>query len=219
MENITQSSSSSDTDIVAQDETPESNIIDLGEPPLLQGENRQSYDDLYEHFRSTIAPVDAIEEIFTCDAADATWGILRLRRFKSKLMDARASEGIKRLLAKLVDGEKLDHLVDGWIQGKESAVKRVDKLLAKAGFDHETVLAETLAANFQEIENLDQSLMQKEAHRNAVYREIERHRDALARRLREIATEIEASEIEDVTSPGARLAATQAGDQNYPGRQ
>ena len=185
----------------------------------MQGENRQSYDDLYGHFQSAIVPADAIEEIFTCDVADATWDILRIRRFKAKLMDARASQGIRRLLKNLVDPADVDNLVDGWINRKVLAVKRVNKHFAKAGFNHETVLAETLAANFQEIDNLDQSLMQKEAQRNAVYREIERHREALARRLREAAAEVEASEIEDVTAPGARLAATRAGDQNYSGHQ
>jgi hypothetical protein len=46
-------------------------------------------------------------------------------------------------------------------------------------------------------------IMQTEGRRNMMLREIDRHRDVLAQRLREAATEIEDAEFEEIPSAEA----------------
>ena len=48
----------------------------------------------------------------------------------------------------------------------------------------------------------DLTIMRSEARPNVALREIDRHRDAVARRLREAVAEIEDAEFEDVSSAG-----------------
>jgi len=188
--------------------TPATDLLEiLGPPPLLDGENRDHYVAIYTRMRSSVAPADMIEEIWVHDVVDLTWEILRLRRLKARLMEGRASVGVGILLRRLVDDdlelatEDQDRvrLVKGWTDRKASSVKRVDKLLAGAGFDRETVAAETLAASLSSIEPFDQMVIQGEGRRNAIIREIDHHRQAVARRLRDAVTEVEDVEFEDVT--------------------
>ena len=47
--------------------------------------------------------------------------------------------------------------------------------------------------------------MQAEARRNMTLREIDRHRDVLARRLAEVTTEIEDAELKEIPSEDAAL--------------
>ncbi len=76
-------------------------------------------------------------------------------------------------------------LSNAWARRDEKSVKKVDALLKQAGLDQEAIAAQTLAVNFDAFERIDRMIMQTEARRNMVLREINRHRDALARRLRE----------------------------------
>ena len=50
------------------------------------------------------------------------------------------------------------------------------------------------------IERIERMIMQAEGRRNMMLREIDRHRDVLARRLAEAATEIEDAEFKEIPS-------------------
>lgn len=89
-------------------------------------------------------------------------------------------------------------LVGKWINRQVGARKEVDKLLKKAGFDADTIVARTLAARIDDIERIDRMIMQGEARRNVVLREIDRRREAVARRLRDAVADIEDAEFEEV---------------------
>jgi hypothetical protein len=54
----------------------------------------------------------------------------------------------------------------------------------------DAVVAETLAGNLDEIERFDRMIMNAEARRDAILREISRHRDTLATQLRKKTEEI-----------------------------
>ena len=92
--------------------------------------------------------------------------------------------------------DELSSLVGDWVQGKEIAIQRVEKLMAQAGFNHTTLDAETLSANLDEIERFNRMIMQAEVRRNAVLAEVDRRRE-IARRLREVVADIEDAEFEE----------------------
>jgi hypothetical protein len=178
----------------------------LGPPPILKDENVDAYNALHDRFRSSVVPEEVMEEIWVRDVVDLTWEILRVRRLKAKFIDGRASKGIEHLLMDLVDDyQERKRLLRGSIDRKVSVTRRVDKLLAGAGHDRETVTAETLAVNLDEIERLDRMVMQAEARRNVVIREMDRHRDVVAR-LREVVADIEDAEFEEISAPDMAAA-------------
>jgi hypothetical protein len=66
-------------------------------------------------------------------------------------------------------------------------------LLTQWGLTEQDIHAQTMVKKINEFERLERMASSVEARRNAVLRELERHREAVARRLRDVVT------VEDVT--------------------
>ena len=173
----------------------------FGPAPLLEGEDASAYEALKGRIRSAVAPNDIIEEIWARDVLDLLWETLRLRQLKAKLMRAAAHEGLDELLRPLTGILEHQDLSNGWARRDEKSVKKVDALLKQAGLDQEAIAARTLAVKLDAFERIDRMVMQTEARRNMILREIDRHRDALARRLREASAAIEDAEFTEIAAP------------------
>ena len=174
----------------------------LGPPPLLDGEDAGAYDALYGQIRTAVAPRDVLEEIWARDVIDNLWETLRLRRLKVSFMRASAHEGVARLLGPRTTILERG-LVGRWAARERAAINKVDGLLKQAGLDQEAIAAQTLALKLDTIERIERMIMQTEGRRNMMLREIDRHRDVLAQRLRQAATEIEDAEFEEIPSAEA----------------
>ncbi len=153
----------------------------LGPPPVLEGEDASAYEALKFRIFSAVKPEDAIEQMWVRDVLDLLWETTRLRRLKAELMHAAAHEGLKRLLSPLVRFTSLNELVQGWALRYPETVKEVNEILRQAGLGEEAIAAQTLAAKLDTFEKIDRMIMQTEARRHVVLREIDRRRDVLAR--------------------------------------
>ena len=174
----------------------------LGPPPLLDGEDAGAYDALYGQILTAVAPRDVLEEIWARDVVDNLWETLRLRRLEVSFMRASAHEGVARLLGPRTTILERG-LVGRWAARERAAINKVDGLLKQAGLDQEAIAAQTLALKLDTIERIERMIMQTEGRRNMILREIDRHRDVLAQRLRQAATEIEDAEFEEIPSAEA----------------
>ena len=173
----------------------------FGPAPLLAGEDASAYEALKGRIRAAVAPSDVIEEIWVRDVLDLLWETIRLRRLKAKLMQAAAHEGLDRLLRPLTGILEHQDLSTAWARRDASSVKKVDALLQQAGLDQEAIAAQTLAVKLDAFERIDRLIMQAEARRNMILREIDRHRDVLARRLREASAMIEDAGFAVIAAP------------------
>lgn len=161
-------------------------------PALLEGENEAAYSELLLQLSSVVGPADTIEEIWTRDIVDLTWEVWRWRRLKAALLAANAQRGLRRILRRLIDDEATaDRLAERWATGHPPAVKRVNRVLAKAGLSMDAVMAETLVVRLDSIERIDGLVAAAERRRNAVLHEIERHRASFAASLRRATTRVE----------------------------
>jgi hypothetical protein len=70
-----------------------------------------------------------------------------------------------------------------------------------------SVMARTLALKIHEIERIDRMTMAAEARRNAVLREIERHRASFARTLRRTVDDVEEADVKMLAAQQAAEAA------------
>jgi hypothetical protein len=113
-------------------------------------------------------------------------------------MQAAAHEGLDKLLRPLTGILEHQELSVAWARRDATSVKKVDALLQQAGLDQEAIAAQTLAVKLDAFERIDRMIMQAEARRNVILREIDRHRDVLAQRLREASTMIEDAEFVEV---------------------
>jgi hypothetical protein len=91
---------------------------------------------------------------------------------------------------------KADRLAQGYLRRKPGAIRLVDKLLARAGLSIDTIMAEALADELDNIERIDRLTAIAETRRNAALREIDRRRAALGERLRRHVQEVEAEVID-----------------------
>ncbi len=78
----------------------------FGPPPILEGEDTATYDELFGRVSATIKPVDVIDEILIADVVALEWEVLRWRRLKLSLIQACVANGLERFLS---ESERLDY--------------------------------------------------------------------------------------------------------------
>jgi hypothetical protein len=167
----------------------------FGPPPLLEGEETAAYDELLVRISGAVNPADIFEEIWVRDLVDLVWEALRLRRLKASLMTATAYRGLEQILKPLVGFLEEQGLAKAWAARDQSAIKRVDKLLASAGLTMDAVMAQTLSISLDDIERIDRMIATAEVRRNAILREVDRHRTTWGQELRRAAQQAEDAEF------------------------
>jgi hypothetical protein len=91
----------------------------FGPPILLEGEDAAAYDQLFARICSAVKPVDIIEEIFVADLVSLEWEVLRWRRLKSSLIQARG----RRVLQNFLEPIRKD-----WVQDEPFPASRLDMI-------------------------------------------------------------------------------------------
>jgi hypothetical protein len=167
----------------------------FGPPPLLEGEDTPAYDELLVRISGTVKPADIFEEIWVRDIVDLVWDAFRLRRLKAKLIKAVAHEGLEDILKPLIGWSDANDLAKAWAARERSAIEQVDELLASAGLTMDSVMAKTLSLKLDHIERIDRMITAAEGRRNAILRELDRHRAMWGQDLPRAAHQIERAEF------------------------
>jgi hypothetical protein len=163
----------------------------FGPPPLFDGEDPKTYDQLLAEISTAVTPADILEEIWVRDVVDLTIDVLRLRRLKAKLMMANAYKGLAETLVPLVGRSQAETLAEGWAAHKADVVEEVNKTLTSAGLSTDSILAQTFSVKLNDIERIEHLMALAETRRNAALHEIDRHRQTLAQKLRRVAQQLE----------------------------
>jgi hypothetical protein len=179
-------------------------VSSFGPPPLLKGEDLESYAQLLAGVKASVDPADFLEEMWTNDVVQETWEIVRWRRSKAALLNSAMPDALGELLVRrsLKLFPKAKHLAEAWAAGKPSDVKEVNDLLASGGITIDDVQARALELKLKTIDHLDRLTTSAEIRRSNTFREIDRHRDRkqFANALRTKIAEIEDAESETVTT-------------------
>jgi len=178
-------------------------------PPLVGDESREDYDNLFSALAAAAKPVDAIAWIYLGDFTNLTWEIQRERWLKQRAVEAARKDVVSALLmppstrrftlnifpALEPDAEKASEIdktpkeVEQWASDPK-ARRRIDKELAKRGYDEAYFLAEALTNSASDVDAIDKRISLYEYRRNAILREIDRHSESLARKLGKASSEI-----------------------------
>ena len=156
----------------------------LGPPPLLPNESLVDYEGLKARLRAKISPQDVLEEIWLRDILDLQWEVLRMRRLKARLLTNSSPSGLESLLHRRVNYSDVGKFVDAWGRGNKEDIKEIELLLKSRGLGLDDVDAHSLLKRLEPLESIDRMISQAENRRNNALREIERAREAAARRLR-----------------------------------
>jgi len=163
----------------------------FGPPPLFDGDDPKTYEQLHTEISTAVEPTDIIERILERDHVDHTSDVFRYRRFKANFMSATAYKGLAEALTPLVGGSQAETLAEGWAAKRSDVVEEVNKMLTSAGLSMDTIRAQTFSLNLNAIERIDHLIALAETRRNAALREIDRHRQTLAQKLRWAAQPLE----------------------------
>ncbi len=174
-------------------------------PLLIEGEDLDVYNGLYDQLRSSVGPIDPIEEILVRNLVDLAWEATRYRRLKAALFNASTNGGMQRTIETFVDVWRAAELTRGWAKGKSEETEEVEALLKAAGYDEDTIRANTFASVLNELERIDHLIMQVEGRFTAIGREIDRHRGAHGDNSL-IRTNAEDAKFEDLPSKRRRVA-------------
>ena len=181
---------------------PASRAIDefLGPLPLLEGEDSAAYLGLLDQMRRHVSPKDPIEQLYLRDVVDLTWDLMRTRRLKVGLLHKGQRAAIRKLLSSDPRGGSGGFV--GQLRNAKATVTGATtaalgfseslKALEKFGITLDEVNAHAYAIEREAITRLDQTMMQIEARRSFALREIEKRREAFARRLDESVRQVEA---------------------------
>ena len=161
-----------------------------GPPPLLFGESREDYQQLFHGVWMDAKPLGVLEEIFVCDLVDLSWDITRHRRQTAELMNATSHQGLAIFL-KTYPYEHSDNLVKDWSARDPEAIKEVDEIFKKADLTMDAIRALTLAKNPDQFEYMDRKAATLDIRRAAVLREFGRHRATLQLIARQLLPELE----------------------------
>ena len=172
----------------------------FGPSPLIEGEDARQYDEIQTRFSATIKPKDILEEMWTRDVVDLTWDVLRMRRLKAALLTSVMSEGMDKILHRLLlDWSDAHDLSKAWSARDPDAIKTVEELLAARGLTMDQAAARGFEARIEIFERIDRMAMAAEARRNAALRELERHRASLAQALRQASDDIIEAEYQTLS--------------------
>ena len=154
-------------------------LVELfGLNPLVKGEDPKAYTKIVMLMLENVRPTDVIEKMLVRDIADHTWEVLRLRRYKSAMINTAIDEARMDRLSELKDfTDKNDPQVRALV--KEEKSKDPVELASRA-FLHKSV-------GYEVADNL---MSRAEHRRVAALNIIEARRDLIERRARETASRL-----------------------------
>jgi len=148
----------------------------FGRPLLIEGEDAAAYDQILARICCAVKPLDIIEEIFIADLVFLEWEVLRWRRLKSNLIQARGREALQRFLieqfesncalhdeyvedyvAEILKNKLPEHKAHAERLATECArndprvVNKLNSVLDGFGLDSETILDEARADKAKEL--------------------------------------------------------------------
>ncbi len=183
-------------------------IVDfIGKPSLLGTEVRADYDALFHRLAETVKPKDAIEWILIKDVADLVWESRRLRRIREGIVERETGQGLADIAEINLSCDHNWHerreigerLVSDWNSGKPQLRQMVREFLIERGVEFSQVHAAVYHKHLGDLTKLEGLIANLGRRRDSVLREIERRRDTVARRPRDVTD----AEFE-VTKPGTQ---------------
>lgn len=191
----------------------------IGDRPIIRGEDPGKYDALFTQIAAFVAPADQIEWIWTKDIVDALWEARRARRMRDQTLELGRHRAMKRLAENLLQDKRatpdftkdVSEVVSSW-NGPGGEAKMAE-FLAQYGLDTSAIAAETFLNRAQVYEQADRMAANADKRRDALLREIERHRAWRAQHFRDAADIVDA-EAEDVTAARSRSGSLQISDKS-----
>lgn len=148
-------------------------------------ETQEEFDRLFDHLLEATNPRNAIEFILIRKAADLTAQINRYERDRDSLLMAEQMRILEPYLKDWKFEPDIETALLQWARGAESAVTAIGKILKGQGVELHHIHAKALERKLGAIQKIEIIINSLEHRRFSLFREIDRHREALAKQLQE----------------------------------
>ena len=164
----------------------------LGPAPITYLEDRDGYERILAQMAVAVSPQDFVEWIWVKDLVDLAWDAARARRAKSVRLALAHREGIESILAADgpggLEGDLLEDLYSaqaGRIADRDrTELKTFAVTLKRLGLTNAAASDAAYHFAIDDIERLQRLIDNADSRRDAVLREIDRRREAFAKRAR-----------------------------------
>jgi hypothetical protein len=147
----------------------------FGNPPVVNLEDRQAYDQLLGQLVLEWKPRNITEWMFVRDIADISWEIFRHRRAIANTFVISFRKALEALFDDELKIVWLEDATQAWFQGPRQQ-KNVKAELMKYGLDPEAIVAETYSIKGDVLDKLYRLLALAEARRTAITRNFNEYR-------------------------------------------
>jgi hypothetical protein len=184
---------------------PVAAIIGMFEPHLLVTEDRRLYLACRDAIIEALDPPDAVDATLVIRYVQCCWSIERFRRAGAGLINLAQKRAVGTVIREYL-GDGLDGLTPETIAEKwftdPIIKKRAVAHLARFAVDESGIVAQAMAMRTPELVQIDEMLARTEAQALWLLRELDRRRDAAARRAPLDASRAErASEMKQIPPP------------------
>jgi hypothetical protein len=155
----------------------------LGSPTVLAGDDEEQFNRLESALIAHINPQDIFEEIWTREIVEYLFEILRLRRWKIRILELREKNALSRFMM-INHGSPVgtETLLSQWFRREPEAENRILELISPVERSYEHVEANTVFFNLEAITALDSLLQAAETGKDGAIKELELYRDRQAKR-------------------------------------
>ncbi len=155
----------------------------LGSPNLLAGDDEEQFNRLESALIAHINPQDIFEEIWTREIVEHLFDILRLRRWKARVLETREKYALN-LFMRMNHGSPVgtDTLLSQWMRREPEAEKKILDLVSPVERSYEHIEANTVFFNIEAMSALDHLLHAAEMRKDSAIKELQLYRDRQAKR-------------------------------------
>jgi hypothetical protein len=184
----------------------------IEKPPLLKGESRRAYLDLFWRVSTELEPIDTIDWLFVIQFVECIWEAQRLRRFKALHIQLGEKRALLSVITQMVyngrgPSDKIIAEAERWSANPDHFVKH--------GLDPECVAARAVVLAAGSLEQLDRMIERAERRADVVLGQLSLRRDVFAHRARQAAPkmiEVERTQGPLVTSNEVPLTLAPSGE-------
>jgi len=194
----------------------------LGPSWLIEGEDPKRYEELLGRVGEAVQPTDIIDWLLLKDIVAITWEIQRSRRQRETVFRMGRLRAMEQVLEQAMPREEglaepddmgwqrdrriweVSDIARKWLSGDVEATGSVVKWLKDASFSLNDVAAQSLTAQADELDRIDNQVQRYETRRDAILQRIERRREGFAQRVRRASEE--AVDAEFIEAPSTAVA-------------
>ena len=156
----------------------------FGRIPTVQGENPVRYLEFRRKLDEDLRPKGMIEGMFVETVGRLYWDFITYSTLKTDFLSSTSTDGVERLLRAMLSEQDSAELFRRYRARDLEAVSQVQRLIDSLGIDRQQVAAQALAKNLTEVQKIEGLISAKEKGWQKALKNLEQHRELLARRFR-----------------------------------